>query len=214
MRSSEPVPGEAWPHDMTFTVDDRPNALLDLLWIREAHGLDPQGDDLPPLLVDTPDPVHDPSISDETRTRWEDGWPRVWGAVAAHAGRERDPAQFETIRNTANGSPERAELLRLWAGPHWRDKFGDSALSSPLYGEWAREGFEAHVASRPRSLQSSPERRDLTALIPAWHRGLTKVVTIPCHGEFTRKIGPSTLLTTSATRDDSASYQRALASFE
>lgn len=214
MRSSEPIPGEAWPHDMTFTVDDRPNALLDLLWIREAHGLDPQGDDLPPLLVDTPTPVHDSSISDATRTRWEDGWPRVWGAVAAHAGLERDPAQFEMLRNTADGSPERAELLHLLVGPDWRDEYGDSAFANQIYSAWDREGFDAHTASRPQSLQSSPERRDLRALVAAWHRGLTKVVTIPCRGEFTRKIGASTLLTTSATRDDSASYQRALASFE
>lgn len=214
MRSSEPIPGEAWPHNMTFTVDDRPNTLLELLWVREAHGLDPHGDDLPPLLVDTPAPVHDTSISDETRRRWEDGWPRVWAAVMAHAGCERDPAQFEKIRNTADGSPERAELLRLLVGPDWRDEFGGGAFASPAYSEWDREGFEAHTASRPRSLQSSPERRDLPALIAAWHRGLTRVVTIPCRGEFTRKIGPNTLLTTSATRDDSASYQRALASFE
>ena len=214
MRSSEPIPGGAWPHDMTLTVDDRPSTLLELLWVREAHGLDPQGDELPPLLVDTPTPVHDTSISDETRTRWEDGWPRVWGAVAAHAGPERDPAQCEMLRNTANGSPERAEHLRLLVGPDWRDEFGDSAFANPFYSAWDREGFDAHTASRPQSLQSSPERRDLAALVAAWHRGLTKVVTIPCQGEFTRKIGPSTLLMTTATRDDSASYQRALASFE
>lgn len=214
MRSSEPIPGEPWPHEMTFTVDDRPNTLLELLWIREAHELHPHGDDLPPLLVDTPTPVHDTSITAETRSEWEAGWPRVWRAVAEHAGLEKDRTQFERIRETADGSPERAGLLRLWVGPTWRDKFGDSAFANPHYALWEREGLDAHRASRPRSLESSPERRDLPALIAAWLRGLTKVVTIPCRGDYFRKISPSALLTTAAIRDDSAAYQRALASFD
>lgn len=60
----------------------------------------------------------------------------------------------------------------------------------------------------------SPEHRDLDALIRAWRTGLTKVVTIPCRGEFSRKITDNALLMTDATRADSSAYQRALSSFD
>ena len=52
MRSSVPIPGNPWPHDMLITVEDNPHALVDLLWIREAWNLQPAANDLPPLLSD------------------------------------------------------------------------------------------------------------------------------------------------------------------
>ena len=58
-----------------------------------------------------------------------------------------------------------------------------------------------------------PEHRDLDALIRAWRAGLTIVVTIPCQGEFSRKITDNALLMTDTTRADSSTYQRALNSF-
>jgi hypothetical protein len=39
-------------------------------------------------------------------------------------------------------------------------------------------------------------------------------VTIPCRGEFFRKITDNALLMTDATRAESAAYQRALNSFD
>jgi hypothetical protein len=213
MRSAEPIPGEAWPHAMTITVDDRPDALLDLLWIREAHQLQPEGDDLPPLLVDPPLAVSDSAVTAEMRAEWEEDWARIWHAVAAHAGLESDPHQFEQMRNTADGSPERADLLRRSTGPTWRYEYGDSAFADPSYDIWVQDGFDAHRSSIPNKLQDSPERRDLAALIPAWRAGLTKIVTIPCRGEFTRKISPNALLMTDEIHHDSDAYQRALATF-
>ena len=62
-------------------------------------------------------------------------------------------------------------------------------------------------------LEDAPERRDLVALIPAWRAGLTKIVTIPCVGEYVRRLGPHGLLMTDATREDSDAYRRALGSF-
>ena len=62
-------------------------------------------------------------------------------------------------------------------------------------------------------LENSPERRDLEALIPAWRAGLTKVVTIPCRGDHTRRVGDNALLVTDETRADSERDRRALAAF-
>jgi hypothetical protein len=213
MRSSAPIPGNPWPHDMTITVDDQPNMLLELLWIREAHQLQPRGEDLPPLLSDSPPVPRDRVVNAEERAHWDDAWPRMWDAAVAHAGTENDPRLFQEIQRTANGSAERADLLRRIVGPDWRDEFGGGALDTDSYGRWQQQAHDHLRDKLPTSLEASPERRDLESLILAWRAGLTKVVTIPCAGDFTRKIGPHGLLTTQATRDTSAKYRQALSSF-
>jgi hypothetical protein len=198
---------------MTITVDDQPNMLLELLWIREAHQLQPRGEDLPPLLSDSPPVQRDRVVNAEERAHWEDAWPRMWDAAVAHAGTENDPRLFQEIQRTANGSAERADLLRRIVGPDWRDEFGGGALDADSYGRWQQRAHDHQREKLPTSLEASPERRDLESLILAWRAGLTKVVTIPCAGDFTRKIGPHGLLTTQATRDTSAKYRQALSSF-
>lgn len=212
MRSSAPIPGNPWPHNMSITVEDRPHTLLELLWIREAYELQPRGEDLPPLLLDPPAIVQDPAVSAETRDEWETAWPGIWHAAVAHAGQDSDPRLFDELQNTADGSTERADLLHRIIGPSWRDDFGDSAFDDS-YRTWSQRGMDAHVKAMRKQLEDQPERRDLPALIPAWRAGLTKVVTIPCSGEFTRRVGENALLTTAATRENSDSYRRALSTF-
>ena len=107
MRSVRPIPGNPWPHEMTITVDDSPSTLLELLWIREAYDLHIDDDDLPPLLTDSPAAANGPALTESARATWEQAWPRLWRAVAQHAGRDQDPGQFERLQQTANGSPER-----------------------------------------------------------------------------------------------------------
>ena len=209
MRSNRPMPGNPWPHDMTITVEDDPHTLLDLLWIREAWGLEPIGDDLPPLLVATlererrePDP------------RWADAWPGLWRACLEHAGAEREPGLIERLHGQSIDPAERAELRGRLAGPSWRDEFGDAALTE-RHEAWSAARTEELLARmrHPRPLDEEPERRSLDALIPAWRSGLTKLVVIPCRGTFTRRVGPNALLVTAETRDDPARYAGALAAF-
>ena len=197
---------------MQITVEDRPHHLRELLWLREAHDLQPEGDDLPPRLVDTPERAAIPA-DDATRALWEDAWVRIWRAVAAHAAREHDPQLFDQLQGTQAGSPQREALLREIVGPDWGDEFDRDAFQDPSHVEWEQTSMTAFIASRPHDLENSPELRDLDALIPAWRAGLTKIVTIPCQGEYTRKLGPHALLITDATRADSDRYRRALNSF-
>lgn len=212
MRSSAPIPGNPWPHDMSITVEDRPHTLLELLWIREAYDLQPHGEDLPPLLSDAPAMVQDAAVSTETRDEWEAAWPGIWHAAVAHAGQDSDPRLFDELHHTADGSAKRVDLLHRIVGPNWRDEFGDSAFDDS-HRAWSQRGMDAHMKAMRKQLEDQPERRDLSALIPAWRAGLTKVVTIPCSGEFTRKVGENTLLTTGVTRESSESYRRALNTF-
>ncbi|WP_166984087.1 hypothetical protein [Paramicrobacterium fandaimingii] len=197
---------------MSITVEDRPHTLLELLWVREAYELRPQSENLPPLLLDTPVTVQDSAVSAETRDEWEAAWPGIWQAAVAHVGQDSDPGLFEELQNTADGSTERANHLHRIVGRNWRDNFGDSAFDDS-YSIWSQRGMDAHLAAMPTQLENQPERRDLPALIPAWRAGLTKIVTIPCSGEFIRRVGENSLLTTAATRENSDSYRRALSTF-
>ena len=213
MRSGWPIPWNPWPHDMVITVEDRANALLELLWIRQAHNLHLDAADLPPLLVDTPVVATTVAASATERAEWENAWPRLWRAAAKHAGRDNDPRQFERLQQTVSGSPERAGILREIVGPSWRDEFGDTVLDEDSYQDWSGRGADAHIASMRQRMTVSPEHRDLDALIRAWRVGLTKIVTIPCEGEYSHRIAPNALLMTDITRSDSDSYQRALDAF-
>lgn len=208
MRSTTPMEGNPWPHDMVISVDNDSYQLLELLWIREAWGLRPAGDDLPPLLVDPPARAGDP----DDRDAWEAAWPQVWEDVVSHAAVLVEPSMFEELTRTADGSKERAELIRRLHGPTWRERFGDAAFTEE-YRAWTEARFRARRDDHPRSLAESPERRSLDALIPAWQAGLSKVITIPCRGEHTRIVGGSTLLMTEATRKDPDRYAAALATF-
>ncbi|MCX6502672.1 MAG: hypothetical protein NT132_09750 [Microbacterium sp.] len=211
MRSEQPLPGNPWPHDMVITLDDSSQALLQLLWLREAYDLPVVGD-VPPPLTDTPARASR-ALSEDQRAQWTREWPRIWDAITRHTAIEHDPLLIERAMAAGIGSPERLELLQQMAGPSWLDAFGDDAFADPSYEEWGRRGFEAAMASHDRALKEQPERRDLAALVPAWERGLTTIVTIPCRGSFTRTLTPASLLVTNETRADSGAYRAALRSF-
>jgi len=212
MQSSRPIPGNPWPPEMLITIEDDTDVLLELLWVREAWGLNPGGVDLPPLLTTPPSPL--PSSADPPAevAKWREAWPAIWNACIHHAGLIRDSAAFERLRGTAGGSEEREQILQELFGPSWRGTFGDDALTGH-YAAWAEARFEAQSRRRLRSLEEDPERASLDALIPAWRAGLNKIVSIPCHGSYTRIIGTHTLLVTEETRDNPRTYSDALALF-
>ena len=206
MRSFAPQPENPWPHDMAITVEDEPHLLLELLWVRDAYGLRPAGE-APPALTDPPALRACPE-----REEWESAWPELWADAVTHTAGIRDPALFEELQRTADGSVERAKLLQRLVGSGWRDRFGDAALDAD-YDAWQHRRFALSSTSPATAPEEMPERRALDALIPAWRAGLTKVATIPCTGDFTRVIGPQTLLMTERTRTDAADYAEALRSF-
>ena len=62
-------------------------------------------------------------------------------------------------------------------------------------------------------MDEQPEHAARGALIKAWQSGLTKIVEIPCRGNFTRRIGTHAILVTAETRADPERYRAALAEF-
>ena len=187
MRSSVPIPGNPWPHDMVITVDDDPVSLVELLWVRDAWGLQPLHDDVPPPLVDSPEPQITADNEVEIGA-WQAAWPELWTATLRHAGDVIDPALFDAIRGTASSSTERMDLLARITGPSWHDRFDEAGLEH--YQPWQSSQLHRRMATLPGAAKEQPERQSLEALITAWRHGLTKIVTIPCRGSFTRVIGP------------------------
>lgn len=211
MRSSHPIPGDPWPHDMAITVEDRPTTANELLWVREAFDLEVSGD-APPPLIDTPARASR-TLTETERARWAGAWPRVWAAVIAHTGRPHDQEAMGRLMRQDTPAEERPALLALLAGPSWRDEFGDKVFDDPSYRAWD-EGSSASIRSAlPPSWEAQPERRAVESLAGAWRRGLKKVIVLACAGTFVRSVGSTGLLVTKGDRDDDASYRQALASF-
>lgn len=206
MRSVVPVDGDPWPHDMILSIDDRPQALLELLWVREAWGLEPEGD-LPGPLADAPGTVG----TSPDAAAWEEAWPGLWNSALAHAAQPHDPILMDRLQASPDRSGERADLLALLTGPTWRDRFGDTALEVG-FTEWSQRDFEKRWPPRHNAAES-PERLALDDLVPAWNAGLERVLTIPCVGEHTRVVSASSLLVTESTRWNPALYSSALRTF-
>jgi hypothetical protein len=212
MRSSVPIPGNPWPHDMSLTIEDDPHALVELLWIRQAWNLNPTGDDPPPLLSNFSTSAGAETLLSDKSADWQEAWPSMWLACLEHAGQIRDPSMFEQLHQTANGSVERLDLLQKLSGPSWRNSYGDEAFTE-RYQTWNQAQFEMSSQRHIRSWDEEPERVTLAAVIPAWQAGMTKVVVIPCRGTYSRVIGQHALLVTAETRADNERYSEALGLF-
>jgi hypothetical protein len=208
-----PMPGNPWPHEMIITIEEDSAALLELLWIRQAWDLHPAGRDLPPILAGEFTRPPTSAVQPDRLAAWQAAWSALWRACVDHAGLIRDPALHDRIHLSAVGSPERSKMLDELVGPSWRDEFGNDALTEQ-YDQWLEARSGARAPSHHRSADEEPERVSLAALIPAWRAGLTKIVTIPCQGSFTRIIGAHTLLVTEETRNNTRTYSDALAAFQ
>lgn len=64
---------------MSIRVEDEPHALLELLWVRDVHGLRPPGD-VPPPLTDPPTARRSPADT----TALSNAWSELWHDAVAH----------------------------------------------------------------------------------------------------------------------------------
>ncbi|UIN31592.1 hypothetical protein [Microbacterium binotii] len=206
MQAMSADPNGLWPPGMTVTVKNDSAPLLELLWIREAWDLRPTGD-VPPPLATSPH-----RTGRAAPPEWADEWSRLWSACLEHAGRSTETELIARLGSTPLGSAERAELLRRLMGASWRDSFGDDAFDES-YVTWRQELLEGTRDADAVPLEETPERRAVTELASAWRIGLSVIVTIPCTGEYTRRVSDTALLVTDGTRQDPRRYAAALASF-
>jgi len=198
------MPGNSWPHDMVIAVEDDPNGILELLFIRSAWKIAP-GAAIPAL-----EPEPDPGASappptagpDEWGERWRRAWRRAWDWYSI-----RDPRQGPTPELLRTRSrPGRP--LHPASPPSWQAEHGEEGIDRDALARW-RDGL------RPKQrlpLDRQPERVCLPALVEAWRAGLELVIELPYAGHHARRLSPRHLVVSRATRADPDLYGRALAS--
>ena len=118
-----------------------------------------------------------------------------------------------SLRNPGLRSGRRASLLQELLGPSGHDAFSDDAFTDQ-YLLWNHAQLGTNSNRRCQSLEETPERVSLAALISAWQARLSTVIFIPCRGSSARVIGYYALLLTAGPRDDPRRYSEAPGLFQ
>jgi hypothetical protein len=202
MRASEPVPNNAWPNDMIISVQDAPERLVFLLFVRSAWHLDGHG---VPALEHEPDVGTTAMPADvglaEANVRWAADWDRAWAQLTEPDRRVRTPdAETQYLLDTCSDEELWAAVVTAAYG-YWERGIDQDALA-----DWQRTLFDPHPVSRGEY----PERKALPALIAAWEAGLTTVLQLPFAGHFARRVSGARLVVSRLTRHDTTRYSRAL----
>lgn len=204
--------GEPWPPGMEITIDRADDSLLELLWVRAAWSLRVVGEDVPPPAIELPEPLVTAQGLRRDKDEWQRAWPLLWTAAVARSGSSMPPDPARALDAAVVDRLDVDQLVRALRGPTWRARFGDAAFGD-AYDAWReRLAFRVPQPSGDSSTRI-PEHRTTDALVPAWRRGLRRVITVPCTGVYTRRLGPETLLVTDGSREDPVQYAAALEAF-
>jgi hypothetical protein len=204
MQSSEPMPGNPWPHDMVIRVEDAPPDLCELLFVRDAWGLSIP--EVPPIdgAIDAGASLRPPIPMAELERLWLADWNLAWEHydVTSRVVEVPDEARLREIAETADEELHE----RFWATtPIWRDGMDVDAC-------WAWRTALAE-STRPVSYDETPERKSLAALIGAWELGLVSIIQLPFEGDYSRRLNSECLVVSRHTRATPLLYGRALDRF-
>ncbi|MDA3804072.1 hypothetical protein [Clavibacter sp. CT19] len=197
MRSTRPIPGDPWPHDMVLRIDE-PRELTSLLFVREAWRL--AIDDVPALdgVPDVGASARPAGLGDaEAVERWRSEWARAWPRLAALREAMHAP-QEERMRLLRGIAPDVQAAGRLSLG---------EGIDRDAFEAWHATLHDDHRLP----LAEHPERICVEALADAWRTGLASIVQLPYAGYHAERIDPATLVVSRTTRHDPAMYRRALA---
>ena len=200
MQFNTPTPGNPWPHDMVISVDDHPLSLNLLLFVRHAWSIKPDVDI--PALIPAPNPgaseMPVSASSQEWADRWHIAWDRAWDWYnIQEPDRMKHPTQ-ELMRQVLRPGQELHPLIP----PLWTTEYDWDGLDSAAFNNWHND-----LSPIP---PSDAEPRNLSDLIPAWESGLDTVIVLPYAGYFARRVTRRHLAVSAATRNDPATYGRAL----
>lgn len=201
MRSDRPIPGNPWPHDMVLGIDDTPQPFCDLLFVRQAWGLDIA--EVPALEATTRIPAVAPPSrdTDDLRRQWRRGWRAGW--------QKYDPP------TALVDVPDRATLDRIAATPDaelddaFRAEMGPTVAGDDLdaFNAWQESLRDPHHLP----LEQTPERVSLPALIGAWEHGLKTIVQLPFRDPYAVSRNEQVLVVSRRTRWDPDLFSAALA---
>lgn len=206
------MPDNPWPRDMVLHVQFDEDLLLDLLWVRESWRLTVRGPNVPPRPIE----LADPELTEEGLRRdkgvWERAWIELWEAALATLTRRRDPSVTDALPASVVDALDDEQVRALWESDSWRSRFGADAFT-PGYRAWIDRLQARRDRLREQPLALHAERQVLDELVPAWRRGLTRMITVPCAGAYTRTLGDNTLLLTESAHDDADQLRAALRQF-
>ena len=202
MHASESAPGEAWPVDMSITIQDV-DSLIFLLFVRSAWGI---------VSVGVPDLEFEPAVGSSRRPpsvgpviaeqQWRVDWDRAWQPFSPRRTGIHSPDP-ETQRMLDTLSDE-----ELWVATSGvPSDLWDEGVDRDALWEW-QQALEGGIHRLP--LEEHPERQSLPALIDAWRTGLTTVIELPFAGYYADRLDQERLLVSMHTRRDPALYSRAL----
>ena len=212
MQSVGPMSNNPWPRDMVLHVQFDEGALLDLLWVREAWRLEVAGPGTPPRPLELDEPELTAEGLRRDKGEWERAWMELWEAALARLVRRRRPGAFDAMAASVVDALTDEEVQALWDGESWRSRFGDAAFTAG-YDAWMDRLRGRRDRMHELPLELHAQRQALDELVPAWRRGLTTMVTIPCFGTYTRTLGDDTLLLTEPAHDDVDQLRAALRRF-
>ncbi len=212
MQSVGPTSNNQWPRDMVLHVQFDEGALLDLLWVREAWRLEVAGPGSPPRPLELDEPELTAEGLRRDKGEWERAWMELWDAALARLVRRRRPAAVDAMAASIVDALTDEEVKALWDGESWRSRFGDAAFATG-YDAWIDRLQARRDRMHELPLELHAQRQALDELVPAWRRGLTTMVAIPCFGTYTRTLGDDTLLLTESAHEDVDQLRAALRRF-
>jgi len=202
VHSSEPIPGNPWPHNMMISVDV-PHHLSLLLFVRQAWSLN---DNDVPAVSPAPEPGTSTRPAEpgsvELNEQWRQDWAQAWTEFAPRQTRITTPAaEIQHLLDTLTDE-ELWDAVSPAPSPIWFDGLDHGAFNhwlSSLRGEL------------PVSLHDNPEHQSLPALITAWKTGLVSIIELPYAGYYADRITRTHLVVSNETRHCPELYSRALA---
>lgn len=189
MQYLNPMESQAWPSEMMISVRSATPRMLRLLYLRRVYALDTEAR-LPAL---DPDPLERATApADWPSDHWDKQWVEALGELMAD---ERSQA--------AGQAPSRQAILEALDSSADDRYLVDSGLVTS-FQHWQDEQQRRHTPT-PVTLQDSPERKSLDAVIAAWEGGFTSCVLMPFTGVYASRLGRHILLASPGARQ-SADY--------
>ncbi|MCP1415696.1 hypothetical protein J3D46_005038 [Paenarthrobacter sp. A20] len=136
--------------------------------------------------------------SEEWADRWRIAWDRAWDWYKIQEPDRMKHPTPELIRQVSRPGQELHPLIP----PLWTTEYGWDGLDGDAFNNW-----HASLSEIP---PSGAERGSLSDLIPAWESGLDTIIVLPYRGYFARRVTRRHLAVSAATRNDPATYGRAL----
>lgn len=173
-----------WPEEMAIRLTDG-SPLLDLLWVRH-RAIGNAEPSLPAAAL-----AGEPCASADAVLVGT--WERTWKLSLEHLRRVQEPDPRSMSQRSDLWTPPSLDVLT-------------DALDLDV-----RQG----VSAWRETLNAAPgaEMAAVDSVRRAWEAGLRVVIELPLAGPYSRRLSTATLVTSTATRRDSAEYTRALNAF-